>query len=76
MSPFCWSVGGGFHEREAEFGVVLSTTKLLGEPVGAVKQKPKNYRLSFKKITDQADHVSYAMSFFMYYIHHHTKAYI
>ena len=28
-------MGGGFHEREAEFGVVLSTTKLLGEPVGA-----------------------------------------
>ena len=31
-------MGGGFHEREAEFGVVLSTTKLLGAPVGAVKQ--------------------------------------
>ena len=35
-------MGGGFHEREAEFGVVLSTTKLLGEPDGAVKQKPQN----------------------------------
>ena len=31
-------MGGGFHEREAEFGVVLSTTKLLGAPVGAVKK--------------------------------------
>ena len=32
-------MGGGFHERETEFGVVLSTTKLLGAPVGAVRQK-------------------------------------
>ena len=31
-------MGGGLHEREAEFGVVPSTTKLLGAPVGAVKK--------------------------------------
>ena len=44
-------MGGGFHKRDAEFGVVLSTTKLLGAPVGAVKQ-PKIH--SQTKIEDVA----------------------
>ena len=30
-------MGGGFHEKEAEFGVVILTTKLLGAPVGATE---------------------------------------
>ena len=42
MSPFCWSMGGGLHKRDAEFGVVPSTTKLLGALVGAIKQQ-QNY---------------------------------